>query len=78
MPDISLNLGPNIDQHDLNALRDNIKSLNPGDKVTVRIEATDANEAGKVTDELVRQGFDYQPHGGHGRDFYFTAFKKSE
>ncbi|MFZ5989602.1 MAG: hypothetical protein ACOYWZ_21095 [Bacillota bacterium] len=78
MSDISVNFGKEIDQHDINVLRDNLKSLNPGDKVTIRIEAADAHDAGRVTDELVRQGFDYQPHGGHGSEFYFTAQKRVE
>ncbi|MCX7708382.1 MAG: hypothetical protein N2484_00870 [Clostridia bacterium] len=75
MSEITVDLGKEIDQHDLTVLRKNLEGLGDGDKIIIRMEAADAHEAGKVTDELVRQGFDYQPHGGHGVDFYFTAVK---
>ncbi|MCX7920526.1 MAG: hypothetical protein N3B21_00665 [Clostridia bacterium] len=78
MANISINLGANIDQKDIDNLRNSLKSLGAGDKITIRIEAADAHEAGKLTDELVRQGFDYQPHGGHTSEFYFTAQRRVE
>jgi hypothetical protein len=75
MSEISVSLGKEINERDIKNLRDSIKDLTHGDRVVVRLEAADAHEAGAVTDELARQGFDYQPHGGNGTDFYFTAEK---
>lgn len=76
MSDITMNFGERITEQNLMRLRESLKDTEPGDEITIRIEAADAHHADRITDELERQGFDYQPHGGHEREFYFTARKR--
>jgi hypothetical protein len=59
-------------------LRNSIKDLTPGDETSIRMEAADAHHAFRITDELDRQGFDYQPRGGDGKDYFIVAKKKHE
>lgn len=76
MPDVRINLGSAIDDRDLFILRNSIKDMEPGEEITIRLEAADAHHAFRITGELDRQGFDYQPKGGDGRDYFIIAKKK--
>lgn len=78
MPDIRIDLRPRIDEQDIVRLRKNLKDLAPGDQITIRMEAADAHQSDGITGELERQGFDYQPHGGHGKDFFLLQGRKPE
>ncbi len=76
MPDIRMTLRHIVFEEDLLQLRNNLKDLAPGDEISIRMEAEDAHQAGKITDELARQGFDYQPRGEDGHNYFIIAKKK--
>jgi len=74
--DIIMDAGPQIDERFIKNLRKRLQKLEPGNEVTIRLEAADAHQAGGIIEELKRQGLDYQPHGGHGSEYYLIAKKK--
>lgn len=76
MSEIIFDLGREISEKDIMNLRERLKVLKPGDEITICMEAADAHEADKIVEELEGQGFDYQPHGGHGEEYYLIARKK--
>lgn len=76
MPDIRMTLRHIVSEEDLSQLRSNLKDLAPGDEISIRMEAQDAHQADRVTDELARQGFDYQPRGENGHNYFIIAKKK--
>jgi hypothetical protein len=76
MPDIRMTLGSKITEVDLLQLRNNLKDLGPGDEISIRLEAEDAHQADKITDELARQGVDYQPRGDDGHRYFIIGKKK--
>jgi hypothetical protein len=73
MTDYSINVGAKIYEKDLDQFRKKLTPLTAKDQIIIRMEAADAHQAGAITNELIRQGFDYQPHGGHGDDYYLIA-----
>jgi len=78
MASIRMTLGAGIDRQDLIQLQNNLKDVGPEDEIIVTMQAADAHQADIITAELERQGFDYQPHGGDGRDFYLIAHRRKK
>jgi len=76
MPDIRISLGPVINEKDIERLRSSLENLGPDDQISIQMEAPDAHQTNRITNVLEREGFDYQPRGGNGTDFYFVAKKR--
>lgn len=64
-------IGPN----DLVRLKQQLQQMEVEDKIVIRLEAADATQSEGIVEELQRHGFDIQPHGGHHREYYYTAIK---
>lgn len=60
---------------DLKRLREQLKEMEVNDRIVIRLEGADAQQSEGIVEELERQGFDFQPHGGHEREYYYTAIK---
>ncbi|WP_258360094.1 hypothetical protein [Moorella sulfitireducens (nom. illeg.)] len=63
MPDISLRMGTAITSSDLARVRDVLPRLNPGDHLTITMEAADAHQADLLIKLLEEHGLDYQSRG---------------
>ncbi len=76
MADMTMDFGRVIEARDIKSLRERLKTLGPEDEIAIRIEAADATQADGIIEELKKEGFDYQPHGGHEGDYYLIARRK--
>jgi len=72
-----LDVGRLIDKADVEKLRKRLQDMKPGDKIVIKMESSDAHQSDILRRELTEQGFDYHPHGGHGREYYLMAKKQS-
>ena len=74
MAKTTLVLQPDIDSRALDHVRNTLTRLNPGDEITITVEAADAHQADPILSLLDRNGFDYQSKGGHdGRSYHINA-----
>ncbi|SES70332.1 hypothetical protein [Anaerobranca gottschalkii] len=75
MKEYFFNCGTEITPLDLQRLREQLKDMEVNDRIVIRLEGADATQSEGIVEELERQGFDFQPHGGHEREYYYTAIK---
>lgn len=74
MRDISINLGPSIEQGDFVMVKAAASQLKPGDHLTLNLEAADAHETDRILAILEDANLDFQTHGSHsGQSFYIIA-----
>lgn len=74
MREISINLGPSIEQGDLEIVRAAASHLKPGDHLTLSLEAADAHETDRLLALLADANLDCQTHGSHsGQTFFIIA-----
>ncbi|WP_406677746.1 hypothetical protein [Moorella sp. ACPs] len=77
MPDISLRMGTAITGSDLARVRDVLPELNPGDHLTITMEAADAHQADLLIKLLEDYGLDYQGRGdSDGRTYHVIARRR--
>lgn len=57
-------------------VRDAIPGLGTDDELIILVNTVDAHKTGGLTDELERQGFDYQPKGADGATYNIIAKRK--
>lgn len=78
MSKVSITLQPEIDDRGVEQVRKAIKQMNPGDEISINIEAADAHQADDIISLLEENAFDYQPRGTNdGQSYYINARKKS-
>lgn len=75
MKEYIFDCGNAITPNDLLKLRNQLQSMEVEDRIVIRLEAADATQSEGIVEELERHGFDIQPHGGHDREYYYTAIK---
>lgn len=75
MAEFAFNCGSEITRNDLYRLREQLQSMKLNDRIVIRLEAADATQSEGIVEELEKFGFDYQPHGGHEQEYYYTAIK---
>ncbi len=75
MAEFVFNCGDEINMDDMVRLRDQLQRMKVNDRIVIRLEAADATQSEGIVEELEKFGFDYQPHGGHDREYYYTAIK---
>lgn len=74
MPDISLRMGTAITHKDLLRVQDTLARLNPGDHLTITMEAADAHQADMLLELLDNHGLDYQSRGdSDGKTYHIIA-----
>ncbi|OIQ53874.1 hypothetical protein [Neomoorella thermoacetica] len=74
MPDISLRMGNAITHKDLARVKDTLPHLNPGDHLTITMEAADAHQADMLLEILKDHGLDFQSRGdSDGRTYFIIA-----
>ena len=76
MKEIYLNIGKEINSHDIQNLNKTLEKLEPGQEIIILLEAADAHQADAVIENLRNKNFDLQPHGGHNSEYYIIAKKK--
>jgi len=77
MPDIFLRMGTSITDIDLSRVEGTIPRLNPGDHLTITMEAADAHQADKLLKVLETNGLDYQSRGdSDGTTYHIIARRK--
>lgn len=75
MKEYIFSCGDTIDSKDISRLRQQLQLMEVNDRIVIRLEAADATQSEGIFEELERFGFDIQPHGGHHREYYYTAIK---
>lgn len=74
MPDISLSMGTAINSQDLARVQGALPRLNPGDHLTITMEAADAHQADLLLKLLADHGLNYQTRGdSDGRTYHIIA-----
>jgi len=70
---------PEIDTRAVDHVHTTLAQLNPGDEITITVEAADAHQADPIISLLDTKGFDYQSKGGHdGRSYHINARKPAQ
>lgn len=75
MKEFIFSCGTAIEPNDLVRLKQQLQQMEVNDKIVIRLEAADATQSEGIVEELERYGFDIQPHGGHHREYHYTAIK---
>lgn len=79
MRQISIDLGPAIDQADIEIVKAATSKMAPGDHLLLNLEAADAHEADRILDVLRAADMDFQTHGSHsGQRLYIIATPKEK
>lgn len=74
MREISINLGPSIDQADIEIVKAAMSKMAAGDHLVLNLEAADAHETDRILEILRAADMDFQTHGSHsGQAFYIIA-----
>ena len=76
MTEFVFGCGDEVRRDDFHRLREQLQSMKVNDRIVIRLEAADATQSEGIVEELEKFGFDYQPHGGHQEEYYYTAIKK--
>lgn len=78
MEDKVLDVGAVITDNDVAELRKRLQNMEPDEEIVIKMEARDAHQSDLLRRELEQQGFDYQSHGGHGKEYFLIARKKGK